>query len=266
VNLLEKIRNFLREPRLDGVDLNSEKLIELHQKILYEKKMMREVFIEFYKKCAEIDHNNFEGKGKRVEIGAGVSFFKKIYPDLIVTDIKKADNIDMVIDAMDMDFDDESVRAIYGINCFHHFPYPDKFFCELSRVLEKGGGCILIEPYYGFVASRFFKKLFDTENFDKSQKEWFASKNLIMKGANQALSYIVFKRDVDQFNERYLKLEIIMQKPLNNYLRYLLSGGLNFRSLMPAFTSPLLKFIEFLLIPLNKLLSLHHIIAIRKRS
>lgn len=172
----------------------------------------------------------------------------------------------MVINAMDMDFDEKSVRGIYGINCFHHFPDPHKFFRELLRVLEKGGGCVLIEPYYGFVASRFFKKLFDTETFDKSQKEWFNSKSSIMKSANQALSYIIFKRDARQFEKQYPGLEIVMQRPLANYIRYLLSGGLNFRSLMPGFTSPLLKFIEFLLIPLNRLLALHYIIVIRKRD
>ena len=36
-------------------------------------------------------------------------------------------------------------------------------------------------------------------------------------------------------------LEIVRQRPLNNYLRYLVSGGLNFRPLLPEAAIPLLR-------------------------
>lgn len=259
-----RIRDFLADPRLKGIDVNSDDLIKVHRKILYEKKMMREVFEDFYSKCIKLDNRYFSGDALKVEIGAGVSFFKEKYPEILSTDIKEAENLDKVIDALDMDFRDSSVRAIYGINCFHHFPDPEKFFLELNRVLVNGGGCILIEPFYGFVAERFYKKIFNTETFYKAQKEWNDPENVVMTGANQALSYIVFKRDKEKLNSLFPELEIVYHKTLKNYVRYLLSGGLNFRSLLPGWCSPFLRCVEFVLSPFNGALALHHIIVIRK--
>jgi len=267
MSLFKKLRTWLQEPRLIGVDPDSEKMLEIHSKVLYEKPIMRDVFSEFYDACIRLDEKYFsDSKAKRVEIGAGVSFFKKKYPDIISTDIKKAENLDMVVDAQNMPFEQNSVRAIYGINCFHHFPNPDLFFNELDRVLVKGCGCILIDPYYGTSAKQFYKKIFDTETFDMTQKEWVNESLGFMNGANQALSYIVFIRDKKKFEERYPNLEIIVQKPLNNYIRYVLSGGLNFRQILPSFFSPVIKFFEFIFMPFNSVFALHHILVIRKKN
>ncbi|MBL7882755.1 MAG: class I SAM-dependent methyltransferase [Bacteroidia bacterium] len=267
MSLFVKIRTYLQEPRLIGVNLDSDEMLAIHSKVLYEKKMMKDVFSEFYKTCISLDNQYFtKAKGKRIEIGAGVSFFKKLFPEIISTDIKKADNLDMVVDAQNMPFENNSIRAIYGINCFHHFPNPHLFFNELNRVLDAGGGCVLIDPYHGFVASRFYKKIFDSETFDATQKEWVNESLGYMNGANQALSYIVFKRDKKKFEELYPNLEIVLQKPLNNYMRYLLSGGLNFRQLLPSFLSPIIQLFEFLFIPFNTIFALHHVIVIRKKA
>jgi SAM-dependent methyltransferase len=222
------------------------------------------VFRGFYDYCINTDKKYFQGSGQRIEIGAGVSFFKNIYPEIVSTDIKKADNLDRVLDALDMDLNDNSVRAFYGLNCFHHFPEPRKFFSELQRTLVKGGGCVLIEPYYGPIAAKMYKNLFDTETFDKNQESW-ESESGYMLGANQALSYIVFVRDKKKFEKEYPGLEIVRIKVMNNYLRYLISGGLNFRSLLPTFMSPVIKLTEFVISPFNRLLGLHYAIVIRKK-
>ena len=267
MSLFVKLRTYLQEPRLIGVDLDSDEMLAIHSKVLYEKPMMKGVFSEFYDTCISLDEKYFSSsKLKRVEIGAGVSFFKKKYPEIISTDIKKAENLDMVVDAQNMPFENNSIRAIYGINCFHHLPNPNLFFKELDRVLEKGCGCVLIDPYYGTIAKRFYKEIFDSETFDMTQKDWVNESQGFMVGANQALSYIVFKRDKMKFEEMYPNLEIVIQKPLNNYMRYLLSGGLNFRQILPSFFSPIIKFFEFLFIPFNSIFALHHIIVIRKKN
>lgn len=259
-------RNFLQEPRLKSIDPNSDELLTVHLKVLNEKQMLRNVFAEFYQQCITLDKQYFGiSKGARVEIGAGVSFFKKSFPEILSTDIKNANHLDLVVDAQQMPFEDKSIRAIYGINCFHHLPDPDKFFKELVRVLDNAGGCVLIEPFYGFAASRFYKKLFDSETFDPAQKFWKNETQGFMVGANQALSYIVFKRDKILFEKLYPNLEIVLQKPLNNYLRYLFSGGLNFRQVLPAFFSPFIFLIELLLYPINSVFALHQVIVIRKK-
>jgi hypothetical protein len=99
-----------------------------------------------------------------------------------------------------------------------------------------------------------------------TQKDWVNESLGFMNGANQALSYIVFIRDKKKFEERYPNLEIVVQKPLNNYMRYVLSGGLNFRQILPSFFSPVIKFLEFIFMPFNSVFALHHIIVIRKKN
>jgi len=267
MSLFKRVRNYLQEPRLRGIDADSDEMLVVHSKVLYEKPMMREVFAEFYDTCIGLDKKFFgSANGSRIEIGAGVSFFKKKYPEIVSTDVKTADNLDMVVDALNMPFDPGSVRGIYGINCFHHFPDPHRFFGELARVLAKGGGCVLIDPYYGAVARRFYTRIFDQETFDMTQKGWSNSALGVMNNANQALSYIVFVRDREEWERRYPGLEIVYQSPLNNYLRYLVSGGLNFRQVLPSFCSSLIRFCEALFIPLNRKLALHHIVVIRKKA
>ena len=263
--MIFKIRNIVTDTRLSNIDYNSEDLLDIHREILDEKKMLRKVFAKFYDKCIESDNKFLTGEGIRIEIGAGTSFFKSKYPEILSSDIKHSKNLDMVVDAMNMPFDDNSVRTVYGINCFHHFPYPEKFFSELSRCLCKGGGCILIEPYYGMAASYIYKNIFTTETFNKNQQYWDNSKNTVMTGANQALSYIVFVRDHKKFETKFPALEIVHQEPLNNYMEYLLSGGLNFKQLCPTFLLPFIHFVEFLLQPFIKLFALHYLIVIRKK-
>ena len=86
-----------------------------------------------------------------------------------------------------------------------------------------------------------------------------------MTGANQALSYIVFNRDKARFQKLFPQLEIIYHAPLTNQIRYLLSGGLNFRQLVPDVLNGPLKGLEMLLAPLARMLALHHVLVLRKR-
>ena len=85
-----------------------------------------------------------------------------------------------------------------------------------------------------------------------------------MVGANQALSYMVFKRDIKKFEELYPEFKLVHTKIQNNYVRYILSGGLNFHKLMPDAFVPIFKIIEKILTPLKSLLGIHHIIVLKR--
>ena len=265
--VIRLLSQLLAEPRLRGVDVNSPGLLDLQRRILAEKPMMRGVLEDFYRACMTRDDRWFTGAGRRVEIGAGASLFKAMFPDIISTDIKPSPGLDMVVDAQRMPFPDGSLRAVFGINCFHHIPSPDAFFRELVRVLGSGGGCVLIEPHSGPVARVMYRRLFATETFDTTQPGWDAPPGTgVMTGANQALSFIVFVRDRARFESAYPELEILELRVLTNWPRYLLSGGLNFRSLAPAFATPLVRIAEWLMAPLAPWLGLHRVIVLRRRA
>jgi SAM-dependent methyltransferase len=261
------LRTYLIEPDLRGVDLEGPERIKKHLHILKKKKIIREVFSEFYDLCASLDRKFFgETSGHRVELGSGVSFFNSKYSDIYLTDIKPAEHLDAVVDAQRLPFRDQSIRCLFGMNCFHHFPDPHAFFSNISKVLVPGGGCVLIEPYFGPFSALTHRRLFATEYFNKDEKSWISNQRETMLGANQALSYIVFFRDRHHFYQHYPELEIVYTQTIDNYIRYLLSGGLNFRQLVPTSMVYLLRKVESWLAPVVRFFALHHVVVIRYKG
>ena len=85
-----------------------------------------------------------------------------------------------------------------------------------------------------------------------------------MGGANQALSYIVFWRDREKFKREFPGFSVVHTEPLANYMRYILSGGLNFRQLVPDWSDRPLAMMERILSPLRRWLAINHVIVIRR--
>ncbi|XXE57232.1 methyltransferase domain-containing protein [Pseudomonas sp. R1-15] len=248
------------------MDVDGCERLELHGKVLERKQMLRDVFVEFHHAFRRLADRYFHVGGLEVELGAGIAPMRDSYPHVLATDVVASEKLDMALDAQAMSLDDDSVRAFYGQNCFHHFPHPERFFTELERTLRIGGGAILIEPFHGPFAAFLYKRLFKSEGFDTHFPSWHTPSTGPMNGANQALSYIVFVRDRQAFEHKYPGLEIVHQEICGNYLRYLISGGLNFRQLLPDVFIPVLKVVEKLLYPLRRILALHHIVVIRRTS
>lgn len=262
---MKTLMNFLRDPSVQNLDVDGTDRLVAHARILARKRMLQGVFTEFHHQFQRLDLAYLSGDGLRVELGAGVAPMRDSYPDVLATDVVPGVGLDRVLDAEHMDVEPGSVRTILGQNCFHHFPHPERFFEELLRVLKPGGGAILLEPYYGPFAGFLFKHMFRTEGFDKAYPSWDTSTAGPMNGANQALSYIVFVRDRREFESRFPDLEMVRHELCGNYLKYLLSGGLNFRQLCPDWATPLVSGFQWLLSPLNRWLALHHVVVLRKR-
>jgi SAM-dependent methyltransferase len=263
---MRALLDLLRDPRLNELNLDTGDRLTLHRKMLAHKPMLQKVFVEFHHLFRKLDRQFFAGEGIEVEIGSGVAPMRDSYPDVLATDIVYSAHLDRVLNAEQMDFEPGSVRAIFGQNCFHHFPHPDQFFHELDRVLCNGGGAVLLEPYYGPFASFLFKRMFKTEGFDKTYPSWETPISGPMNGANQALSYIVFVRDRSEFEKKFPSLQIVHLGCVSNYLKYLISGGLNFRQLLPDAATGVVGVLEKILFPFRRWLALHHVIVIRKGS
>ena len=261
---MKSVLDTLREPTLSCMDIDGQERLELHRKVLGRKHLLRVVFTELHHLFHRLKNEYLEGIGDEIEIGAGVAPMRDTYPKVLATDIIDSPHLDRTINAEAMDLESASVRVIYGQNCFHHFPRPESFFRELERVLVPGGGAILMEPYYGPVATLLFKRLFRTEGFDKTFPDWNTPVKGPMNGANQALSYIVFVRDRELFEQKFPLLRVVHRSVAPNYLKYLISGGVNFRQLLPNAFIPALSLMEWLLLPFGRLLALHHFVVIKK--
>ena len=85
--------------------------------------------------------------------------------------------------------------------------------------------------------------------------------------ARSLLAYIVFERDIARFNALYGEyLEIVHRGYSLIAIRYLLSGGLDFRQLLPSASGPFLRMLEAIGSPLARYWSFHQAIVIRKRQ
>lgn len=256
----------LQEPELAGCAVDGPERLVAHRAVLQRKAMIRGVFEDFHATFAELDRRYLHGQGAVIELGAGVYPVRDTTPGVLATDIVAAPHLDRTLDAGDMDLADGSVHAFYLQNVFHHFQKPGRFFDELQRTLVPGGGAILIEPHCGPLASLLYPRLFASEGFDKRATSWESPIDGPMSGANQALSHLVFDRDLQAFERAHPMLEVVHREVLGNYLRYLVSGGLNFRSLLPDRASGLLRRVESWLRPLRGWAGLHRVIVLRKRA
>jgi SAM-dependent methyltransferase len=256
--------NLLRYPALKNLDMDGINRLKYHRELLVSKPMLRRVFKEFHHKFNQLDELFFSVAGARIELGAGIAPMRNEFPSVMATDVVFSPEMDMKLNAERMELGPETVGVFFGQNCFHHFSKPENFFSELNRVLMPGGGVVLLEPYFGPVAKLFYERLFASEGFDKDYPSWETPDSGPMNGANQALSYIVFTRDRLEFERKYPNLKIVHQEVMTNYLKYIFSGGLNFKKLMPDSFIGVISFLERLLKPFNKILGLHHVIVIKK--
>jgi len=266
--MIKRIRGWLYEPKVNGINVDDSTLLKIHKEILREKPLLKSAFETFYKDMMKYCDKLLISSGSEIELGSGAGFFKDLRPELTTSDIREGENIDLVLDAQIMSLPNDSVRCMYAINVFHHLPNPEMFFSELCRVLASGGGCILIEPHIGFSSALLHRHLHSDESYLPDAQNWQTTGIAgPLSGANQALAYIIFKRDIDRFNKQYgARLEIAYQGYTLNALRYLFSGGLNFRQLLPSFFEPVLRALEYVGKPFAPYWSLHQIIVIRKRK
>ncbi len=172
--------------------------------------------------------------------------------------------IDIVMDACStFPFTSNSLRGIAMVNTLHHLPNCASFFNEAVHCLEPGGVIVMIEPWVTTWSSFIYKMLLH-EPFDPDTKDWGFTTTGPLSGANGALPWILFSRDYKKFQRLFPHLaieKIVLQMPL----RYILSGGISMRSLVPTWSSSFWSAFEKLLSPFNSKLAMFALIVIRKK-
>jgi SAM-dependent methyltransferase len=256
MGLLDKLK--LPEVR-DSASLDDAALSLLHRQIICKKKFLRRIYVDFYQEL--MDAAGYCEAKTILELGSGGGFLKELYPSIITSDVLQLPSVDKVFSATAMPFDDQSLDAIVMIDVLHHIPDVRAFFREATRCLKTGGKVVMIEPantWWG----RFIYTHFHHEGFDPNTGWEFQSQGPIST-ANGALPWIVFCRDRHQFETEFPKLKI-MQVRFHTPCRYLLSGGLTLRQLVPTGSYPIFKGLEFCLSPLGGLLGMFQTIILEK--
>lgn len=243
------------------INLDAPETTLQHREIILRKAFLKKLYIEWYNSFLSI----IPGlpKGKIVEIGSGGGFLKDLYPEVITSDILQIPHCDLIFSAEEMPFENESVSAIFMIDVLHHIPDNKKFFKEAIRVLKPGGKLFMIEPANTFFSRIIYKNLHH-EPFIPEAADWTFPSSGPLSGANGALPWIIFKRDIAIFNEQFPQLKLISSKHHTPF-RYLITGGLSFKSLVPGWSFALVSGLELLLYPIYKYISMFQTIQVTKK-
>lgn len=182
-----------------------------------------------------------EGPGRTLELGAGAQWMPPLAADSIRSDVRVLPGLHLAADALRLPFPAASLKFIGMTDVFHHIPDSARFLNEAARVLRPGGRMAMIEPWHT-AWSRFIYTRFHHEPFNPAG-DWTFSQADPMLDSNQALPWIVFKRDHERFKQDHPDLFLERIEPFMP-IRYLLSGGLTFPSLQPGFMFPFWTAVE----------------------
>jgi len=183
------------------------------------------------------------GAGSIIEIGAAGGITKLVWPDTITTDVRQAAGIDRVMSAEEIDFKNNSLKCIFGMDALHHVRDPETHFREVDRCLSTGGVAIYIEPNWNLYSKLTFGialKYLHPEPYAVNSNGWKLISADPMMG-NQAQAHNIFIRDRQKFDSLFPKLQVDILQPVKG-LSFLISGGVHTRLPIPSsFLLPIFK-------------------------
>ena len=256
----ELLRRWLAHPLTASLADDDPKTTELRKQIIQSKPFLKAIYEEWYEKLAtEVPR----GTGGVLELGSGAGFLSGYIPGLITSEVFPCSNVSVILNAQNMPMEDASLRAIVMTDVLHHMPDVRRFFAEASRCLRSCGRILMIEPWVT-PWSAFVYQRFHSEPFLPEAKDWEFAESGPLSGANVALPWMVFVRDRARFQKEFPEFEIEEIRPFLPF-RYLLSGGVSMRSLMPGFTHGVCALLERSLDFQRDRLGMFAFLAVRKR-
>lgn len=229
----------LAHPLTRGMELDDPKTTEIRRRVVLQKPFLKKIYDEWYR---AILASLPGGAGRVLELGSGGGYLERHLPEVVTSDILRLTGVQVIADARALPFASDSLRAVVMVNVLHHIPDLDSFFRSASRSVRPGGAMILIEPWMSRWASWVYNNLHH-ESFDPDSADWSTASSGPVSGANGALAWIAFERDRGRFERQYPEWRIDRVTPMMP-LRYLVSGGVSLRTLMPGWSYSLWGHLE----------------------
>lgn len=253
------LRRLLAHPLTAGLPLDDPTTTELRKQIIASKPFLKAIYDEWYSSLAAklppID-------GAVLELGSGAGYCDRFIPGLITSEVFPCPGVQVVADARYLPFPDASLRAIVFTDVLHHMPDVRQFFAEASRCLRPAGKVVMIEPWVSPWSRLIYTRLHH-EPFFPEAADWSFPSSGPLSGANGAIPWIVFVRDRAEFEREFPVLKIEEIRPFLPF-RYLVSGGVGMRSLMPGFTHSTWKGLEGMLEPQMSKLAMFALVSLSR--
>jgi SAM-dependent methyltransferase len=238
------MRRWLAHPCTRGIAIDDPRLVSVRRWLIREKAFLRKIYQEWY---AAIVKALPYGDGPILELGAGGGFLEESVPGLITSELQVCPHVRVVLDGQALPLADGSLRAIVMTDVLHHLPESRRFLRDAARCVRRGGRVVMIEPWVSAWSSLVYSRLHH-EPFRPDAAEWEFPRGGPLSASNMALPWMIFVRDRLQFEREFPEWRIVSLRPFMP-IRYLISGGVSMRGLMPAWTFGLWRAMENALTP-----------------
>lgn len=226
---------------------DSTRRIPVHRQLIRAKPLLYQGYLRWYEEVLPAYRDTAHVPGEVVEVGCGPGFLEELIPGLVKTDSVPNPFAQHIMDAMAMEYPDQSLRALIAVGVVHHLPSPARFFAEAQRCLRPGGRLALVEPSHHYPVPGFPRRLFTLLNhyeyFDDRVSTWDNRHAGNMRGANLALPWVIFERDRATFEVRFPHLRIL-QVRYHSPISHVLAGAFSLRSVVPAVAVPAIFAVE----------------------
>lgn len=238
------LSTWLAHPLTRGLPIDDPRTTERRRRIIASNRFLRRLYEEWYARLAA---DVPIGEGRVLELGSGAGFCRSVFPDLITSEWLACAGIDVRLDGTRLPFAQGSLRGIVMTDVLHHLPDVAAFFREAARSVRRQGVVTMIEPWVTPWSRMVYGRLHH-ESFEPDARDWTVPATGPLSGANGALPWIVFVRDRSRFEQQFPEwrvrgIELLMP------FRYLVSGGVSLRPLMPGWSTPAWRALEALLRP-----------------
>jgi SAM-dependent methyltransferase len=229
--MVRRIKKFLAHPATRGLDIDDPLTTDRRGSIIQSNRFLWRIYDEWYRMIAGCIP---EGEGRVLELGSGAGFLQQYIPDVIASEVFPCSDIQIALDARQMPFSSGSLKAVAMVDVLHHIPDVRAFLAEALRCLRPGGSVVMIEPWVSTWSRPIYTHLHH-EPFEPGAEDWTFPRKGPLSGANGALPWIIFQRDQDMFESEFPGLELKTVRPFMPF-RYLVSGGVSMRQLVPEAT------------------------------
>jgi len=229
----------LAHPSTRDINLDDPSTAAIHRQLIQSKPFLRRIYDEWY---SLLKSDLPVGRGEVLELGSGAGFLSEYIPGLLTSEIAPSPRVRLALDGQQMPLADGALRAIVMTDVFHHIPNVRRFLAESARTVRSGGIVAMVEPWHSRWANWVYTR-FHHEPFRPDTREWEFATRGPLSGSNQALAWVVFKRDRAVFEAQFPQWTIETLQPFMPF-RYLISGGVSMRSMAPGFSFCVIKAME----------------------